>query len=655
MSGCLYLLCCHNFQAELRATVAAEGWPDVVVADFPARCGHPPLSWDELRPLLGADCTQVVILGRCCLQGMSPPPEDTMPVRQISLDECFHLVAGATLVSEALARGAYLMTPTWLEDWRAHVGKLGFNEDTGPDFFRNFARELVLLDTGVTADAPRKLEDMATALSLPASRIAVGIDYTRLLLARLVAEWKLEQAQRQSWQHMDQLAAMDFLGRLPLLKDETETVVAIENTFRMLFAPETFHYVRYDEEGALGLETLPPSLCHQVTDLQGEWAWTATGNGFLLRLHRNGRTLGVLVADRFAFPEFRERYLALALSVAGVCALAIENSRTYARIKTTEVALRRSEHSLKMAQAIAHVGHWEWDQESNHMQWSDEIYRILGLEPAATAPNREAFFTTVHPEDRAALAERIDSGHASGGFDLEYRIIRPDGSVRVVHSVGELVPLGNGTHPKLIGTVHDVTASRPVQEVLGVIQDITERKAIELRLAEEAHTDALTGCANRRHFMEQARAELARVIRYGGALSVLMLDIDHFKTVNDRYGHPVGDLALQTLAHVCRGALREADLIGRLGGEEFAVLLPETGCEKAQEVAERLRQDLKATEIPIAGQPPFHITASIGVATRPHGETQIEEVLRRADQALYDAKETGRDRVVVAQPHDVRH
>ncbi len=656
MGGRLCLLCCESFRPEVEAAVAAEGWTDVAVAAFPVRCGHPPMTWDELRAVSLADCTQAIVLGRACLHGLGTPPADWPPVRQLQHDQCFELVAGPTQVAGIIDRDGYLMTPGWLADWRGNLARMGFAEQDAAGFFHEFARELVLLDTGLRSDAQRQLEELAAAAGLPASRVAVGIDYTRLVLARLVAEWRQEQAETEARQcrqehardRADHLAATDFLAGLVLHKDEPETIEAIKDLLRMLFAPEVIHYVRIADGVAEGIEALPADLANAVRNLDRDWAWTASGSGFLARIGTSGETMGIVVADRFAFPEFRERYLGVALSLAGVCALAIENARSFRRIREAEDNLRKSERSLLMAQAIAHLGHWEWQVGSGSMQWSDETYRIFGYTPQTLTPSRDVFFQVIHPADRARVAEALDTANEGGNFNVEYRIVLPDGGVRVVHGVGEIVILGGDRDPNVIGTIRDVTAERPTGAVLGVVQDITERKQLELRLEKEARTDALTGCANRRHFMELAAHELARMRRYGGELSLLMLDLDHFKAINDRHGHAVGDQALQTLVQVCQAALREEDVVGRLGGEEFAVLLPETGRDRAMEVGERLRAAIAAAPVPLEGKPPLRFTTSVGVARLEPTDLAVEVVLSRADQALYRAKETGRNRVVAA-------
>lgn len=159
-------------------------------------------------------------------------------------------------------------------------------------------------------------------------------------------------------------------------------------------------------------------------------------------------------------------------------------------------------------------------------------------------------------------------------------------------------------------------------------------------------TDHLTGLYNRRHFVNRAREEIERSLRYQHPLSLLMIDIDHFKHFNDRYGHATGDRVLQTVAGIFRRALRNVDLCARLGGEEFAILLPNTPAANARHVAERVRTTLSSYRYTGLGLPPEdNVTISIGVATCPLDATTLDDLLELADKALYTAKSRGRDRV----------
>ena len=159
-----------------------------------------------------------------------------------------------------------------------------------------------------------------------------------------------------------------------------------------------------------------------------------------------------------------------------------------------------------------------------------------------------------------------------------------------------------------------------------------------------AAVDALTGIANRRHFFVQAELEFARAARYGQKLTAMMLDIDHFKGINDTYGHAVGDQVLTTVAQICARSLRKIDLLGRYGGEEFVFLLPETDGEEACAAAERLRQGI-ADAVLMTGEVQIQLTVSIGIATLDPREDRLDALLNRADLALLRAKQAGRNRV----------
>ena len=177
-----------------------------------------------------------------------------------------------------------------------------------------------------------------------------------------------------------------------------------------------------------------------------------------------------------------------------------------------------------------------------------------------------------------------------------------------------------------------------------VFQDIARRKAMEAELLKLATTDSLTGVANRRRFMEQLEMELARVRRFGKPATFLMLDIDHFKNINDSYGHAIGDAVLKHFSALAQERLRKIDLFGRLGGEEFGVLLPGTEMPGAHEFAERFRRHLEETPC-LTDKGPIRYTVSIGIADFDPKDPAPDQILARADVALYRAKEGGRNRV----------
>ncbi|MEI6414773.1 MAG: response regulator, partial [Pseudomonadota bacterium] len=363
MSNLLCVLCCQNFFPEIQAVVQSEGWADVRVMSYPVRCGRPPMSWEELHALLPEGCSTVAILGRACLKHLDQPPAHWPRTKIFHQEECFHLVAGKTMVAEAISRGAYLITPAWLENWQSHLAAMGFQTDHAGEFFRDFARELVLLDTGILPDAMSRLKELGQVFVLPVQRLAVGLDYTRLLLGQMVAGLRREEEGHRARQRerlqvrkvADLTTAMDLLGRLALLREESEAVAAMEEMFRMLFAPNIFHYVSLVEEAWQGMNKVPMEWQSMILRLNREWDWTPSGQGFLLRLERSGQPVDVILVDQLAFPQHREQYLELARSLAGVCGLVIENARAYQRIKLTEAALRQAKEVADSAnQAKSH-------------------------------------------------------------------------------------------------------------------------------------------------------------------------------------------------------------------------------------------------------------------------------------------------------------
>jgi diguanylate cyclase (GGDEF)-like protein len=213
-----------------------------------------------------------------------------------------------------------------------------------------------------------------------------------------------------------------------------------------------------------------------------------------------------------------------------------------------------------------------------------------------------------------------------------------------VENVGDMAMLTASTSGEYVGLLTDDILTALQNHVQSSLTNAHKYDAIRRQVV----TDHLTGLYNRRYFMNRAGEEIERSLRHQQPLSVLMLDIDHFKQFNDAYGHATGDRVLQTVARAMKDALRKPDICSRHGGEEFAVLLPNTPGDNAYFVAERVRRTLSGTRYTGLGLPPeVNITLSVGVATCPRDATVLDELMELADKALYQAKDAGRDQVVL--------
>lgn len=271
-----------------------------------------------------------------------------------------------------------------------------------------------------------------------------------------------------------------------------------------------------------------------------------------------------------------------------------------------------------------------------HWVWPDATTRIVGTTVVLVWP-------LVH-------ALRLFVGRAPRPWPPSSRVVALFLAVTVlvlgVRAVNQLVGAPVETiltnHPVQIA-LHLMATLAPIVTALGFVLMVASRLQDELR--EAASTDPLTGLANRRRVEAQARPWLDDP---EAPLCALMIDVDHFKRINDHFGHDAGDEALIWLGSHLRVEARRTDLVGRLGGEEFVMLLPGTLLDDARVLAERLRATVAATPMVFANAGTCPLTISIGVASRVPGDTDVRDLLRRADDAMYEAKRGGRNRVVVA-------
>ncbi len=343
------------------------------------------------------------------------------------------------------------------------------------------------------------------------------------------------------------------------------------------------------------------------------------------------------VGDPVAAIYFFQFYLLTMFAAALPLATLLAKSR--AQMK--EIARRKAEHEA--AQSFAHVGHWRYCLRNRTSEWSDGMFHIYGLDPKRDrAMNLE--HGSIIPEDnemvRTTLAKAVVEQRS---FVLKARIKRSDGAIRHVESLGD-IEFEDECPVAIFGVLKDVT------EHVRAAKELERQKARAEQLARDAvllaETDQLTHIANRRKLLARLGEEIARADRAGRDLAVMMIDVDHFKSVNDIHGHAVGDQVLCEIAALGERALRKGDLFGRLGGEEFLAILPETSGETAAMIGERLR--IACHELNWASlEGPRSISISLGVAVHQKGADETF-LLQAADTALYQSKNEGRNRLTIA-------
>ena len=312
-------------------------------------------------------------------------------------------------------------------------------------------------------------------------------------------------------------------------------------------------------------------------------------------------------------------------------------ARDITRRKQMEQELLASEMRFRLTFELAGSGIAHVDLAGRFRRVNRSLCEILGYS------ENELIGRTVkelsHPEDRDktdAARSRLHSGEVESARSQK-RYLRKDGSTVWVNVS--------------IALMRDVEG-KPLYEI-SVFDDETERKNIEEalqhaneKLEQLALHDPLTGLANRRKFAERFNHEIERAARIPSPLSLLMIDIDHFKAVNDRHGHPAGDACLKELAARLTRSARTVDLVARFGGEEFVVLLPDTSADGSLLAAERMRFEIQAQPFDIEdGATRLPITVSVGTATVAGVALTSEELLARADEAVYRAKRAGRNQV----------
>ena len=334
--------------------------------------------------------------------------------------------------------------------------------------------------------------------------------------------------------------------------------------------------------------------------------------------YADGRPLGLLVV-------VDDKPMAQTAEVTAL--MTLFSARAAAELERSEAARDLLESEELFRQLATHIPQAVWirELESETVRYVNPVWERLTRRPLVAGDPLEKLFAAIHPDERQWVL-RDTRMLSAPGFDRDIRVTRPDASARWVH----------------LRTFPIADSSGKTVRMAGLMEDITERKDAQERLQRLAHYDTLTGLPNRANYYDSLKRALAQAERNRALVSVLFIDLDGFKTVNDSLGHAVGDELLRQVAARLLKCLRVRDTVGRLGGDEFALILftpdgPQGASTVAHKVREVLRQPFELQGHQVA------VGASIGIAVSPHDSSDADTLIKYADTAMYRAKEAGRD------------
>jgi diguanylate cyclase (GGDEF)-like protein/PAS domain S-box-containing protein len=317
--------------------------------------------------------------------------------------------------------------------------------------------------------------------------------------------------------------------------------------------------------------------------------------------------------------------------IAGFQAIAREITER----KVAELELQKSRNFVERIATATPGILYVYDLVERRNAYSNrEVVTVLGYKPEEIRKIEGLSRTLYHPDDHAI----IDAHHEALRHALDGEVRRLE--YRARHADGHWVWLSGQETPFERG------ADGLVKQVVGISQDITARKAAQDKLAYQANYDALTGLANRHYFWTGLQGLLRRASIDRSGTALCLFDVDHFKDINDRFGHAAGDEVLEAIGNIVRGELRSTDTAGRLGGDEFCFALSRTDGNECARVAERIRDRLGTLAFGMGAGSPFSVTATFGVA-ESEPDANAKELMEAADRALYRAKSAGRNRVIV--------
>ncbi|MFC1848721.1 PAS domain S-box protein [candidate division CSSED10-310 bacterium] len=360
----LLIVVCHNHEPELIAARDQEKFGDVDILTIPARCGKPPLTLEQTETYLQTHLgkKQIYVLGCSCISNLQENGQKQAGMKFHCLRNCFQTFADMTLIEHFIKAGYFLVTSGWVAHWRANMNIYGFDQQTAREFFAETTKKVLLLETLVDQQNHEHLQEFAHFIDRPTEIVPLGLGYFRFFLSQIVKDWRLKNQQKEVEQNLTEYRhqiseyamAMDILKNLSPTLSETEIVDKILETCMMLFAPQSLYYLPFHGDRAASLithtafEQTNQDIVRKMSQCTETYEWLASGSGFRLRIDTQNELLGVLELDQITFPNYKDRYLNLALNMVPVWSLALINARKVRKIKETEQAMRQSEEKLSL-------------------------------------------------------------------------------------------------------------------------------------------------------------------------------------------------------------------------------------------------------------------------------------------------------------------
>ncbi len=279
MTDKLCILVCENFRREAAVVIESEGLEDVVVAPFPATCGRPKIRWGDLDDVIrshGHESSRICLMGGTCIAGLEDPPKGPDHCKTYRTDQCFYMLLNKDIIHNYIEKGAYLLTPGWLAQWREHVADWDFDQKTSREFFGEFASRLILLDTGVYGKNASHFQEFADFVALPHEIVPVGLDLFRMFLVNSISDWRLDREKNESEialanvnrQLADYAMVSDLAGMLAEIGTEDRVIKNIFELFSMICAPSRLIYVPFKDGKPGRIQTHPASLVVNVRAYQ---------------------------------------------------------------------------------------------------------------------------------------------------------------------------------------------------------------------------------------------------------------------------------------------------------------------------------------------------------------------------------------------------